>query len=114
MTIERGQGTPFATSLVWSLAAPSFGNPVFAVVAWIPPLLYSLYHVAWIKFDRISFKQTILFTGTTISLWLLLNAYWTVPAVFFSPETFAGYEIPVAPDQSMFRLNSPPYAASCG
>ena len=99
--------TAFLTAFVLFLTeSVAFQNPRFIVIAWIPPVLYVIFHILTTK----KFLNSIKFTLLVFLSWLAMSAFYLLPIINYINANYGSlsYQAINISDVSSFILNSAP------
>ena len=109
---QKGLRYIFLMCLVWWPSSSSqFVNPKYAILEWLPLVLYLVFHILENK-NKTAFIRSMRFTAILAVIWALLNSYWLLPSIsYFSQITTAPNVLYSSIGQSRllaFTLNSAP------
>jgi len=80
---QRGLKYIFIINLVWLfLSAGQFLNPKYAIIVWVPLLLYLAFHLI-VNREKAVFIYSCKFFLLLLVLWILLNSYWLLPNMLY-------------------------------
>jgi len=80
---RRGIKYVFIINVIWLLlSASQFVNPKYVIIAWIPLLVYFVFHLI-VNHNKADFIHSCKFTFLLLGMWVLINFYWLLPNMVY-------------------------------